>query len=321
MKKIIALTLILCMLLSIGGVTVFAGTPMFDVLDHWKKNVVIFYNVDDIFNAATICYCADGSENWQSAEMTYGGKNEFYQDSWYFTMPEGKYRYYITDGTHRTQEQYFYFENLLYLLNETNENGYYELCLDVICGEYSDPTCISEMIADAANEQYFDPRHSITARDINVFDYYQFNDIPAFAVYFYVRNLQYIEVMIEERIGDWLLVSSHPEPFLFINDRLYGFKEAYDEGLMTDDMLAKLAASDFRGGCRYPILTRYIKGDADGDGEVSIIDATVIQRYNASIISAYDFYKPLGDVDGDSDVTVIDATMIQRKEAGMYTIA
>lgn len=206
----------------------------------------------------------------------------------------------------------------------TKENAVELAKLDIVqdmdtYGEYSDPTWISEMIAGAANEMNFDPRHTVTPRDINVLDYYHFDDVPAFAVYFTVRNLCYIDVMIEERIGDWLLVSSHPEPYLYINDRLYGFKEAYDEGLMTNDMLEELAASDFRGGCSYPILTRYIKGDADGDGEVSIIDATVIQRYEASITTGA-FYKPLADVDGDSDVTVIDATLIQREEAGLYTI-
>lgn len=191
-------------------------------------------------------------------------------------------------------------------------------------GAYSEPVIMEPdivgMIADAANELYFDPRHTITRRDITLKDYYPFCDSSAYAVYFYVRNLQYIEVMIEEKIGDWLLVSSHPEPFLLINDRLYGFKEAYDEGLMTDDMLEELAVSGFSGGSRYPILARYIKGDADGDGSVSIIDATVIQRHEANIVVETGFYRPLADVDGDSEVSIIDATLIQRSEAGIYTI-
>ena len=186
-------------------------------------------------------------------------------------------------------------------------------------GEYCEPTTISEVIAEAVNEHYYDPRNTITARDITIKDYYQFDDSNAYAVYFYVRNMQYICLDIEERIGDYLLVSPYPEPFLFVDNHLYEFKEAYDAGLMTDDMLAELAGSPFRCECRYPILTRYIKGDADGDGEVSIIDATVIQRHEANIVTGA-FYKPRADVDGDSDITVIDATLIQRKQAGLYTI-
>ena len=132
MKRMMALILSFCMLLGISSVTAFADTLIFDVFDYWKTNVVIFYNADDVFDSATICYCEDGSENWQSAEMAYGGKNEYYQDSWYFTMPEGKYRYYITDGTHRTKEAFFSGEVLLYILNETDEYGHYNLWLDML---------------------------------------------------------------------------------------------------------------------------------------------------------------------------------------------
>jgi hypothetical protein len=186
-------------------------------------------------------------------------------------------------------------------------------------GSYSTPTALTEMIAPAANERYYDPRHSITARDIDLRDYHQFRDSDAYAVHFYVRNLGYIDVMIEERIGDWLLECSHPEPFLFVNDRLYGFKEAYDEGVMTDDMLEELAGSSFKGDYVLPLLTRYIKGDADGDGECTIIDATCVQRHEAGIAST-SFFKPLADVDGDSEVSIIDATLIQRSKAGLFTI-
>ena len=186
-------------------------------------------------------------------------------------------------------------------------------------GSYSTPTAITEMIAPAANELYYDPRHPITARDIDLRDYYQFRDSDAYAVHFYVRNLGYIAVMIEERIGDWLLECSHPEPFLFVNDHLYSFKEAYDAGLMTDDMLEELAGSSFKGDYVLPLLTRYIKGDADGDGDVNIIDATCVQRHEAGIASTT-FFKSLADVDSDSEVSIIDAALIQRSKAGLYTI-
>lgn len=186
-------------------------------------------------------------------------------------------------------------------------------------GLYSTPTALTEMIVPAANERYYDPRHPITAKDIDLRDYYQFRDSEAYAVHFYVRNLCYIDVMIEERIGDWLLECSHPEPFLFVNDHLYGFKEAYDAGLMTDDMLEELAESSFKGDYVLPLLTRYIKGDADGDGKCTIFDATCIQRHEADIATA-SFFQPLADVNGDSRADVIDVTLIQRSEVGLYTI-
>lgn len=62
-------------------------------------------------------------------------------------------------------------------------------------------------------------------------------------------------------------------------------------------------------------------GDVDGDGEVTIIDATFIQRYNVNmeIPISEETLRKCGDVDGDGEVSVIDATFIQRFEAKIPT--
>lgn len=57
-------------------------------------------------------------------------------------------------------------------------------------------------------------------------------------------------------------------------------------------------------------------GDADGDGTVSVIDATAIQKIRASI-SVPSFDEIAADVDGDGTVSVIDATYIQKHLAQM----
>lgn len=54
----------------------------------------------------------------------------------------------------------------------------------------------------------------------------------------------------------------------------------------------------------------YIRGDADGDGEVTITDATAIQRTLAKIPTA-SFFEKAADVDGDG-LNITDATQIQR---------
>lgn len=54
----------------------------------------------------------------------------------------------------------------------------------------------------------------------------------------------------------------------------------------------------------------FILGDADGDGEVTIADATAIQR--ALIKLGNDINRKAADVDGDGAVTVVDATFVQR---------
>lgn len=53
-----------------------------------------------------------------------------------------------------------------------------------------------------------------------------------------------------------------------------------------------------------------ILGDVDGDGEVTIIDATAIQRHLASIPTA-SYNEKAADADGDGSVTILDATAIQ----------
>ena len=60
-------------------------------------------------------------------------------------------------------------------------------------------------------------------------------------------------------------------------------------------------------------------GDVDGDGTVTIIDATCIQRHLASIPSSFAFIEALADTDGDGGTTIIDATFIQRWLANLPT--
>lgn len=56
----------------------------------------------------------------------------------------------------------------------------------------------------------------------------------------------------------------------------------------------------------------FVWGDADGDGTVTILDATCIQRYLADY-SVTNFNKAAAMVSNGKDLTIIDATLIQRK--------
>ena len=61
----------------------------------------------------------------------------------------------------------------------------------------------------------------------------------------------------------------------------------------------------------------YILGDADGDGIVTILDATWIQRTLVGISLPSPCDEKAANVDGDGDVTIIDATLIQRWLVGI----
>ena len=57
-------------------------------------------------------------------------------------------------------------------------------------------------------------------------------------------------------------------------------------------------------------------GDADTDGEVTILDATCVQRYLAGL-DINSFRMLTADADRDGEVTILDATEIQRYLAGL----
>ena len=60
----------------------------------------------------------------------------------------------------------------------------------------------------------------------------------------------------------------------------------------------------------------YIIGDADLDGDVTILDATAIQRYLAGLPNA-EFSELAADADLDGRVTILDSTAIRRTLAGL----
>ena len=60
-----------------------------------------------------------------------------------------------------------------------------------------------------------------------------------------------------------------------------------------------------------------VYGDADDDGDVTILDVTYIQRYDAGIELPNPLNEKNADVDDDDDVTILDATLIQRYLVGV----
>ena len=59
-----------------------------------------------------------------------------------------------------------------------------------------------------------------------------------------------------------------------------------------------------------------ILGDVDGDGEVTSLDATYIQRQMA-FMDVKTFNETAADIDGDGEITSLDVTYIQRYLAFM----
>jgi len=63
----------------------------------------------------------------------------------------------------------------------------------------------------------------------------------------------------------------------------------------------------------------YAMGDANSDGKLSIADATVIQKYLASMNELSDMQKAAAEVTGDQRLSISDATKIQKYLAGIVS--
>lgn len=67
----------------------------------------------------------------------------------------------------------------------------------------------------------------------------------------------------------------------------------------------------------FTTVSALAKGDANGDGKVNVRDATLIQKYVASIVSINDINYKVCDMNLDGKVNVRDATAVQKIVAGM----
>lgn len=62
----------------------------------------------------------------------------------------------------------------------------------------------------------------------------------------------------------------------------------------------------------------YKYGDVDLNGDVDILDATLIQKNIAHLITFTSMQKALADYDHNDEVSIIDCTLIQRTLANLY---
>ena len=63
--------------------------------------------------------------------------------------------------------------------------------------------------------------------------------------------------------------------------------------------------------------TAEIMGDVDGDGVVTVVDATLIQKYAADSIGSAHFNVNTADVNLDGFINIDDATKVQRYAADL----
>ena len=122
---------------------------------------------------------------------------------------------------------------------------------------------------------------------------------------------------VYERNGEEF-VSDHWIDKISLLYRLQNAIKVYKDTSSTEEdyQIAVLRLSDEYWALIPPEL-QYKRGDADGDGEISVLDATVIQKVLASVIrDEHGYIAYRGDVTGDG-LDITDATAIQKYLASL----
>lgn len=58
-------------------------------------------------------------------------------------------------------------------------------------------------------------------------------------------------------------------------------------------------------------------GDVNSDGDISVVDATLVQKHIVSLEKLTDLQKKSAEVNGDGEISVVDATLIQKYIVGL----
>ena len=118
-------------------------------------------------------------------------------------------------------------------------------------------------------------------------------------------------------VGEWLVYTTSDD-YLFINESEPGMSYLYENCGFTDLMDWYRVNNDDEIGGTFVIKALTLKpetGDVNLDGEVNVLDATLIQRYLAELDALNDRQLSLADVSGDNNVNIADATLIQMNIA------
>lgn len=107
---------------------------------------------------------------------------------------------------------------------------------------------------------------------------------------------------------------------LYMYGEIYTFKDAYDSGLLNLNDLCELVnvVDGF-----YFMITNWadtdseVFGDVNGDGNLTVLDATLIQKKVLNLVEFTDSETECADVNTDGKVDISDVTQVQKSVAGI----
>ena len=110
------------------------------------------------------------------------------------------------------------------------------------------------------------------------------------------------------------------EDYVFADDAV--LKINGNEIALSEENRAELNNSDtawLSGLLSFTPSSNLIYGDVDGDGSVTITDATIVQKASIGLVDLNEDQIKCADVTGDGRVSISDVTLIQKYIAGTYS--
>lgn len=174
-----------------------------------------------------------------------------------------------------------------------------------------EPFVVSDELLEAVRVDMNKP--TIEKEDINIMWMESISENKTFIRYS-LKEAGYPSGVVTQRIGDYeMRIGQRPLPQVLVDGVLYELKDGYESGVLTDADFEIISGFEYKTFSLKKIVP--INGDADFDGELSILDATLIQMYIAGLVDETEVDLSVSDIDSDGDVSVMDATAIQLKIA------
>lgn len=328
MKRILALLLVLVLAFSVFSITSFAEPAEAPETKEYKcyDRFLEFYNVDprivNVFLYDEIyCHYTDPDDestlDWILLQAAFGEGNmmEYKEEIAGRIVCLGNCsRPFVNSyGIYDVKEDKFFG------LSKANINQYdglsevfasIELHSPVYEGDNTDLPYETARLLSAARAYY--RNDSIRASDLVVL-YREKLDENRSVMHLMLSTMLYPASMIQREFGRYTMETAQPVPVYFDSEKLIDFDSAYHRGLVSSEEVDALLDVKWLGLTKSATL----KGDADCDKKVTVIDATMIQKRLASVVGINAIDSENADVDNDDMVTVIDATLIQKRLAGM----
>lgn len=164
-------------------------------------------------------------------------------------------------------------------------------------GTYYDDGMLSQPAYDNGTSVVTHPDPFATSSDSS---YYAYTVSSAYNICNYSKpRAMYTFTLEVKKPGSTYINTTEHEIIIF---------DENDKSVSITELLDTKTSVAVVGHIDKPELT----GDVDGNGVLTVSDATLIQKYSASLAEFTDKQLKLGDVNGDGTVNVLDSTEIQK---------